>query len=85
MNDLATEYPSSRFTHIQDTHTHGTRNSLLGNLRVPKPKTEKYKQSLSYKGAHVWNNLPPNVKSCETIHAFKHTYRKTTLPGTPIV
>ena len=81
MNDLAPEYLSTRFTRVHATHSHGTRHSLNGHLRIPRPKTEKYKQSLSFKGPHVWNNLPPKLKNSESIHAFKRSYREIIHPG----
>ena len=48
-------------------------NSRNGNrLLLPPAKTVKFGiNSLIFRGSLLWNNLPLNLKSCQTIDEFK--------------
>ena len=40
-------------------------------IKIPKPLTEKFGyRSLSFKGATLWNSLPPEIKDSATITIF---------------
>ena len=43
------------------------------NIVIPHPNTciNLYKGSLIHQGAPCWNELPDNVKSCQTLSSFK--------------
>ena len=41
------------------------------NITLPKPKREILKRSFKYNGAMLWNNLPYEAKSAESLYSFK--------------
>ena len=41
------------------------------NIVIPHPNINLYKRSFMYQGASCWNELPENVKSCQTLSSFK--------------
>ena len=43
-----------------------------GKLYVPKPNTDYLKRSLSYSGAHRWNNLPESMRLSTNVTSFKN-------------
>lgn len=55
--------------------------NLLGSLtrlqsgpyyKVDRPKTEKFKDSVSYLGRTEWNSLPPYIRCIESYSDFKN-------------
>ena len=48
-----------------------TRSHAKRLLKVKRPKTEKFKKSLAYKGATMWNNLPVSFHNLATKDLFK--------------
>lgn len=46
------------------------RSSASGCFVPPKPRTESFKQSMRYSGCLIWNSLPDEVKSAETMNTF---------------
>ena len=40
-------------------------------LNVPLPRTNYYKNSLSYSGATLWNSLPREIRQAEPLWIFK--------------
>ena len=48
-----------------------TRSQLKRQLKIRKPKTEKYKKSLSYKGPTKWNALPGDLQHTEEKILYK--------------
>ena len=40
-------------------------------LLLPKPRTNYLKSSISYSGAALWNSLPVEVRSAESLQIFK--------------
>jgi hypothetical protein len=43
----------------------------IGSEHTPKPHTDYLKRSLSYDGAVLWNSLPTELRSAQSISAFK--------------
>ena len=43
---------------IADAHSHPTRAVQHGDVHVPKPNIESYRQSFRYLTAILWNGLP---------------------------
>ena len=41
------------------------------NLYLPIPESEFHKKIFFYRGARTWNNLPSNLKECNTLNSFK--------------
>ena len=46
------------------------RSTTSNNFILPKPKTELFKNSLSFTGPMIWNCLPENVKLSSSIASF---------------
>ena len=67
MNDLAPEYLLSLFS--QHHSADNLRNSE-GRLTLSKLSTNYLKQSFSYSGAMLWNNLPKSLKNAASVSAF---------------
>ncbi len=61
-------YLSQYFTKVQ--HRYCTRQSL-GDLCVPRPNIEPFKQCLLYQGPILWNNLTKDLKCSSDILSFK--------------
>ena len=68
------DYLQCLFTqrHIKD---YNLRN-LEQKLSLPKPNTNYLKQSFSYSGACLWNNLPQDLKSVWSNGQFKQGIKK---------
>ena len=48
-----------------------TRSCSTNNFLIPKPNKEIFKQSLTYSGPIIWNNLPTDIKEKSSIMAFQ--------------
>ena len=44
---------------------------MENKLFVPKPRTEYLKRSFGYSGVMLWNSLPPELRSAQTLPIFK--------------
>lgn len=71
MNDMTPRYLKTRFSERQSPY------DLRGykNLKIPKPRTEFKKKSLSYRGATTWNNMDVILKLANDVHHFKQLYK----------
>ena len=76
LNGFAPNYTTTctTFTWIIDCHGISTCNGLAGNLTVPKPNVEWFRQSLCFTGAHAWNSLPIDVRESQSLYTFKRRY-----------
>lgn len=68
LHGLVPEYLCSRFV-SRDTK-YSLRDSV-SKVTVPLPRTNYYKNSLSYSGAVLWNSLPCNIRQAESLIKFK--------------
>ena len=75
LNSAAPQYLANKFTFCNQIHQRNTRSHKNQNLYVPRPRTEKFKQSLSFIGAKTWNMLPTEVRSADSVHVFKNRYK----------
>jgi hypothetical protein len=66
---LAPSYLSQLF--IEAPARYGSYNFIL-----PRTRVDLYKTSLAFSGSAVWNSLPPNIKSCNTLSSFKLNLKK---------
>ena len=68
--------PSS-FNHkyILNSGRHGYETRTSSNYYIPKPRIEKFKYSLAYRGPYIWNNLPQSLKLINNLDSFKSFYR----------
>ena len=68
LNGLAPDYLQDLFS-IRTTK-YNVRN-LEMKLNLPKPNTNYLKKSFSYSAASLWNNLPNNLLTIESLRSFK--------------
>lgn len=70
-HDITPVYISEQFKQRNDLNTTiNLRSSASGSFVPPKPRTECFKQSMRYSGCLIWNSLPDEVKSAQTIDTF---------------
>jgi hypothetical protein len=62
LSDIFRETPSSWHYNLRGSST---------KLYLPQPKTDNLKKSLSYRGAKLWNSLSDDLRSKESLAAFK--------------
>ena len=55
---------------------HNTRRSKF-KLHLPYRQTNIGQRGLSYLGPKLWNNLPSDIKSIDSLNNFKHTIKET--------
>jgi hypothetical protein len=73
-NNMAPTYLTDCFNQNDTHHEHDTRHS--GNLRATLSTTEYYHKSFTVSGPTLWNNLPQDIKICNTLNRFKSaTYK----------
>ena len=65
------------FRTIKDTHNYGTRNRT--NYTTVLMKTKMGQNSISYRGAKIWNGLEHNIRNIQSISLFKKEMHKKLL------
>ncbi len=70
LNDMMPEYMNNMFT-AQTSSVYSLRSEARGDLYVPKPRIELFKQSLLYSGPKIWNSLPVTVRQTDSLPSFK--------------
>ena len=68
LNNRAPEYLRNLFI---DRNTHYNRRNAGGKLNLPRSRTDHLKQSFSYGGAQLWNNLPESIRTIKSLKNFK--------------
>ena len=61
---------------ISDAHSANTLASSNGNILVPMPHVEQFRNSFKYPGAVLWNTLPRDIRGAQNIDEFEYRYRK---------
>ena len=59
---------------VADKHNYPTRVSKNKALKLPLPRTEIYKKSVTYSGAKIWNNIPYEIRTVSSVAIFKKKY-----------
>ena len=80
LNNKCPEYMSNMFQTPQNIHSMTLRSESVNTLMVPKPNYEFSRKSFSYSGAKLWNSLPLEIQSSETILQFKSKYLRWKFP-----
>ena len=62
---------SNCFSFVADKHNYPTRVSKNKALKLPLPRTEIYKKSVTYSGAKIWNNIPYEIRTVSSVAIFK--------------
>ena len=55
-----------------DVHSYPSRAAQHGDVHVPKPNIELYRQSFKYRAAVLWNDLLQDIKNAPYIDEFKY-------------
>jgi hypothetical protein len=74
LNGMAPTYLSDLFTNTHTIHSRSLRSSSHNNIYPPRPRLELFKNSFAYTGSILWNALPQQVKSANTLSQFKSLY-----------
>ena len=74
-NNITPDYINSLFTKRQQNDFDGNESCTLrsmstDNFVLPKPRTELYKNSMSFSGSVVWNCVTKEVKMAKTSESF---------------
>ena len=76
-NNVTATYISEHFTLRNNVNTSiNLRSTSAGCFIPPKPRTEYFKHSMRYSRSLVWNSLPEEVRSAQTIDTFHNRYLK---------
>ena len=62
------------FQNVSDVHSYDLRNSSI-NLYIPKPRLEKGKHSLHFRGSVLWHKIPVEAREQESLVLFKSFLR----------
>ena len=68
MFDYAASVNNRKVPNTEGVQTRSHKKKLL---KLKKPRTEKYKKSLSYQGPRKWNMLPEDIQLCASKVEFK--------------
>ena len=63
-------YGSQLFDHCDNMSAYRLRN-MENKLSLPQPQTDYLKRSFLYSGAHLWNNLPLDLRQTSSLTDFK--------------
>ena len=74
-NDLAPTHMKEMFVKTSDLHTYSTRSATSGGFHLPHRKLNIGKASFSYRGAHVWNQLPVEIREAQSLENFKNSLK----------
>ena len=66
LHNKAPSYLCSLFSHAQSRY-----ETSRSNLRIPRPRIDLYKTSLSFAGASLWNSLPTGIQQISSVSSFK--------------
>ena len=70
-NNLIPQYICDLFQRRSDSVLNASLRSVSNqNFYIPKPKLGIFKESLSYSGPIIWDNIPSEIKSSSNLNAF---------------
>jgi hypothetical protein len=80
VNLIGPSYISNLFRTINSGHA--TRGLTGKNLSIPQVRTTGFgKQTFSFLGASLWNNLPPDMRNALSLSTFKNHINTWSGPG----
>ena len=68
-NNMVPSYLTNKFIRTSSVHKHNLRGANH-NFFVPRPLSESRKKSFSYRGAILWNNIPVQISSAQSLSEF---------------
>ena len=71
IHHLSSNFYHDSFVFVSDTHSFNTRHAANLNLIIPRARTEQYKHSIFYSSIFLWNNLPIEIKTSNSLNIFK--------------
>ena len=74
LNDNLPHRITDYFSYID--HTYNTRNKEKCNLKIETIRTNLGKQSMSYSGAVIWNNIPTKLRNTTSRKNFCRDFKK---------
>ena len=77
LNDNLPHKTDDYFSYIN--HMYNTRNRKKGNFKIESIKTNLGKQTISYSGAIIWNNLPTNLRNLNSRKKFCQNFKQILL------
>ena len=69
-NGMSPDYMHDLFE-FQSSGSYTLRSETNSELRLPKFKTNLFKNSLQYSGVIIWNELPINIRKSQSLAIFK--------------
>ena len=79
LNGFYPNYMSDMLHDSSDYNLYTTRNTSTGFLYVPKPRLEIYRQAFQYTGPNLYNDIPNDIKTSQTLSCFKSKLRNYTM------
>ena len=70
VQNITPDYLRSRFVYRDNISGYRLRNTE-NKLVLPQPRTDYLKGSFLYSGAHLWNNLPLDLRQASSLTDFK--------------
>ena len=70
LHHLTPYYLSEKFKRNSEMHSRVTRN--VNDLHLPLCRLVTGQRTFSFRGAKMWNSLPPEIKSEQSLKSFKH-------------
>ena len=68
------KFTTQNFTTNSDLHDHNTRNR--NNIVTPHLHKTRSQSCWIYRGIHLWNTMPVDLRESETSNQFKHAFKK---------
>ena len=66
-------FDRSNYTSQSEIHSHNTRNR--GNIATPFFNRSRSQSTWLYRGVHLWNSVPDEIKSSLTMISFKNSIK----------
>ena len=73
-NSLPTVF-NDQYTSISNVHNYRTRASVRNDLAIVRTHKNIGKQSMKIKGAEVWNDIPTQIRSLNSVKHFAKEYK----------
>ena len=70
LHHLTPYYLSEKFKRNSEMHSRVTRN--VNDLHLPLCRLVTGQRTFGFRGAKMWNSLPPEIKSEQSLKSFKH-------------
>ena len=75
LNNLTPTYITNLLTPISNTHSFSLRSQENGALCIPRSRSALYDRSFSHSASKLWNSLPQNIRTINTLASFKTDLR----------